>query len=65
MLTTIIVGIACFAAGGVCTLMFQGATLKDAIAKEIAALKSDFASIKDRLDPSAAAQPSAPTTKGP
>lgn len=62
---TIIVGIACFAAGGVCTLMFQGATLKDAIAKEIAALKADFTSLKDRLDPSAAAQTAAPTTKGP
>lgn len=58
MLTTIIVGIACFAAGGVCVLVFQGSSLKQAIATEIAALKADLASVKDRLDPSAAAPPS-------
>lgn len=58
MLLHIILGIGCFAAGGVCVLMFQGSTLKAAIATEIGALKTDIADIKGKIDP--AAQPPAP-----
>lgn len=48
-MTTIIVGIACFAAGGVVALMATGVNLKTAIAKELATLKADVEALKAKL----------------
>lgn len=50
----LIVGALCFVVGSVAVLVYHGKSLKDAIAAELATLKSDISTLKDRLDPSAA-----------
>lgn len=59
-----------FVIGSVAVAVYHGKSLKDAIAAEIATLKSDISTLKDRLDPSAAApitktQPIKAPTEGP
>lgn len=54
-----------FVLGSVAVAVYHGKSLKDAIAAEIATLKSDISTLKDRLDPSAAAPnpPASSTTQ--
>lgn len=47
----ILVALVCFVLGSVAVAVYHGKSLKDAIAAEVAALKSDIAAIKAKIDP--------------